>query len=200
MKLKGTVLKYLYPHSEMRLMSDSDILIKEEQMPKIKGVMKSLGYEYRTSSDHEWIWARPELTAELHKRIVASYQKDYFEYFDNGWKLAKQIEGTYEYKMSKEDEFIYLFTHLAKHYRDSGIGIKHFADIYVFIRAEKNLDMDYVENVLKKLGIYTFFVNVQNMLNVWFCDTGWDEISEFITCKVFESGVYGQRLTVEVIN
>ena len=195
MKLKGTVLKRLYPQPEMRLMSDSDILIKEEQMPEIKGIMQKLGYEYQKSSDHEWIWAKPELTAELHKRIVASYQKDYYDYFGNGWRLAKAVEGSFEYKMSKEDELIYLFTHLAKHYRDAGIGIKHFVDIYVFLNSEKELDMEHVKSTLKKLELYTFFENVKRMLNVWFCDTGWDEISEFITLKVFESGVYGQRLT-----
>lgn len=195
MKLKGTVLKRLYPQPEMRLMSDSDILIKEEQMPEIKGIMQRLGYEYQKSSDHEWIWAKPELTAELHKRIVASYQKDYYDYFGNGWRLAKAVEGSFEYKMSKEDELIYLFTHLAKHYRDAGIGIKHFVDIYVFLNSEKELDMEYVKSTLKKLELYTFFENVKRMLNVWFCDTGWDEVSEFITLKVFESGVYGQRLT-----
>lgn len=194
LKLKGTNLKGLYPHPEMRIMSDADILIREDQMPQIKGIMKALGYEYLVSSDHEWEWKKPELMVELHKRIIPSYQTDLYDYFGNGWKLAKKVEGKSEYVMSKEDEFIYLFAHLVKHYRDAGIGIKHFVDVYVFLNANPSLDMEYVKNAFKKLKLYTFFENTQKMLNAWFCDTGWDEISEFITLKVFESGVYGQKL------
>ncbi len=194
LKLKGSNLKTLYPHLEMRLMSDADVLIRVEQMPQIEKIVKKLGYSYSTSSDHEWIWEKPELTLELHKRIIASYQKDFYEYFGDGWRLATKIDGKSEYKMSNEDELVYLITHLAKHYRDAGIGIKHFADIYVFLNANPELDMSYVENALKKLKLYEFFVNAQATLNAWFCDTGYDEISEFITHKVFESGVYGQKL------
>lgn len=194
LKLKGSNLKVLYPHSEMRIMSDADILIREEQMPQIKGIMKSLGYEYFVSSDHEWEWKKPELMVELHKRIIPSYQTDLYDYFGNGWKLAKKVEGKSEYVMSKEDEFIYLFAHLVKHYRDAGIGIKHFVDIYVFLNANSSLDMNYVKKAFKQLGLYTFFENTQKMLSVWFDDAEWDEISEFITHKVFESGAYGQKL------
>ena len=194
LKLKGSNLKPLYPHAEMRLMSDADILIREEQMPQIEKIVKELGYTYSATSDHEWIWEKQELTLELHKRIIASYQKDFYDYFGNGWQLANKIEGKSEYQMSKEDELVYLFTHLAKHYRDAGVGIKHFVDIYVFLNANKDIDVEYVENTLKKLNLYEFFVNVKNTINVWFSDTEWDEISNFITLKVFESGVYGQKL------
>ncbi len=194
MKLKGSNLKALYPLSEMRLMSDADILIKEEQMPQIKSILKELGFEYRATSDHEWIWEKPELTLELHKRLIPSYQKDLYAYFGSGWEKARKIEGKSEYEMSKEDELIYLFTHLVKHYRDAGVGIKHFVDIYAYLLANKDLDMAYVDSTLKKLKLYDFFVNVKNTVNAWFCDTGFDEISEFITQKVFESGAYGQKL------
>lgn len=195
LKLKGTVLKRLYPHPEMRLMSDADVLVKKEQYAQIEKIVQGLGFSYKQSSDHEWIWEKPELTLELHKRLVATYQKDYYAYFGDGWQLAKKENDSTEYKMSREDELVYLFTHLAKHYRDSGIGVKHFTDIYVFMNAERDLDMSYIERALDNLGLLSFFKNVRKMLLCWFEDEPWDEVSEFITAKVFESGVYGQRIT-----
>ena len=195
LKLKGTVLKSLYPHPEMRLMSDSDILIKEEQEDKIERIMKSLGYTFKVSSDHEWIWEKGKMTIELHRRIIASYQKDFYAYFGNGWQLAKRAGDTSEYKMSLEDEFIYLFTHLSKHYRDAGIGIKHFTDIYVFLNAHTDLDMEYIRATLKSLGLLAFFDNVLAVLDAWFDDGEVTPVVEFITAKVFDSGVYGSRLT-----
>ena len=195
MKLKGTILKPLYPNSEMRMMSDSDILIKREQMSEIEPIMKSLGYTHVNNSDHEWIWQNDIITIELHKRLIATYQKDFYEYFGDGWKLAKQIDGKSEYKMSNEDELVYLFTHLSKHYRDAGIGIKHFTDIYVFLNAHKEIDISYVRACLDRLGLLSFFDNVLRMLDVWFEEKECDEVSEFITSKIFGSGTYGNRLT-----
>ncbi len=195
LKLKGAIIKRLYPQSEMRIMSDADILIRENQMDKIEDLMKSLGFTFVISSDHEWIWKNNVLPIELHKRIIATYQKDFYAHFGDGWKLAhkKEEEGC-EYVMSLEDEFIYLFTHLAKHYREAGIGIKHMTDIYLFLKAYPSLDLDYVYNELEKLKLLSFYKNVKKTLDVWFNDTECDEIAEFITAKIFESGVYGTKL------
>lgn len=195
LKLKGTILKPLYPNPEMRMMSDSDILIRQEQMAKIEPIMKSLGYKNVNNSDHEWIWQNDIITIELHKRLIATYQKDFYEFFGDGWQLALPVEGKSEYKMSAENELIYLFAHLSKHYRDAGIGVKHFTDIYVFLNAHSELNMEYVRDNLSKLGLLAFFDNVRAMLDVWFDNKECDEVSAFITSKIFGSGVYGQRLT-----
>jgi hypothetical protein len=194
MKLKGSILKKLYPQPEMRMMSDADILIKEEQESAIEKVVKDLGYTFVQNSDHEWIWEKDTLALELHRRIIATYQKDYYAYFGDGWRLAKKNESATEYEMSKEDEFIYLFTHLAKHYRDSGIGIKHITDIYVFLKNYNEIDMDYIERELDNLKLLTFFNNVKKTVNVWFNGEKSDEVSDFITAKIFESGAYGTQL------
>ena len=195
LKLKGSILKRLYPKVEMRLMSDADILIKEDKRSEAEKVMSELEYTFVQDSDHEIIWKNHAIQIELHKRIIATYQKDFYEYFGDGWKLAhKKSEDSFEYVMSLEDEFIYLFTHLAKHYREAGIGIKHMTDIYLFLSHYPELNLDYVYNELEKLKLLEFYKNVKRTLDVWFNDTEWDEISEFITAKIFESGVYGTKL------
>lgn len=192
MKLKGTVLKKLYPHSDMRMMSDADILIREEQVDMINDVMHSFGYVFGVESDHEMIWTKGAVKIELHKRIVPSYNRDFFAHLGNGWKLARRKNDlSCEYIMSVEDEFVYLVTHFAKHYRDAGIGIRHATDIHVFMTNHRDIDMKYVNHALKQLGIYVFFVNVCKMLDVWFKDAECDEISEFLTKKIFRNGAYG---------
>ena len=94
MPLKGTLLKPLYPKNDMRSMSDVDVLIKLEQYDKIRSVMQSLGFSEKTESDHELIWTSSSFVLELHKRIVPSYNKDFYSYFGDGWQLAtkKQYE------------------------------------------------------------------------------------------------------------
>lgn len=90
MPLKGLVLKELYPKKDMRSMSDADVLICVEQYPKIKEIMLSLGFSEKIESDHELIWESPLLTLELHKRLIPSYNEDFFAYFGDGWQLAKK--------------------------------------------------------------------------------------------------------------
>ncbi len=195
LKLKGSIIKRLYPQGEMRIMSDADILIRENQMEQLENLLPTLGYTYIQSSDHEWIWKGDILPLELHKRIIASYQKDFYAYFKDGWNLAhRKNDVNCEYVMNLEDEFIYLFTHLSKHYRDAGIGIKHLTDIYLFLESYPDLNMEYVYSVFEKLGLLKFYHNVKKTLDVWFRDAECDEVSEFITAKIFESGVYGTRL------
>ena len=192
MPLKGTLLKKMYPKPEMRIMGDADILIKTEQYEEIKPIMQSLGYSEKTESDHEFIWFKAHSLIELHKRIIPSYNKDYFAYYGDGWNLAKIIDGT-RYAMTDEDNMIYLFTHFAKHYRDAGIGIKHIVDLWVYRNCHKNMDEQYIKQELKKLQLYNFYENIVRTLSVWFEDNTPDEVTDFVTAVIFNSGVFGTK-------
>ena len=193
MPLKGTVLKALYPAPEMRTMSDADILISlDNYETKTKIIMEQLGFTATVESDHELIWRDKELCVELHKRIVPSYNKDFYGYYGDGWRFAKPKEG-HRYAMNPEDEFIYLFTHLSKHYRDGGIGIKHFTDLWVYRQKYADLDWDYIHNELEKLELDRFFRNIESVLAVWFDGHEPDEMTDFITEYVMGSGAYGSH-------
>ncbi|MGI6279786.1 MAG: nucleotidyltransferase family protein [Acutalibacteraceae bacterium] len=191
MPLKGVLLKKMYPKDDMRLMGDADILIKTEQYDKIKPLMLNLGFTEKIESDHEFVWYNRSLYLELHKRLIPSYNKDYYAYFGDGWRLARRAEG---YKcrceMSDNDNFIYLFTHFAKHYRDAGIGIKHIVDLWVYKR-DKSLDEDYLKKELTALCLYDFYLNVSHTINACFEGQPHDPKTEFLTSVIFNSGVYG---------
>ena len=190
--VKGTILRDLYPYPEMRLMSDADILIKEEDYGRIKPIMSGLGFVEQYESDHELVWKKGQFSIELHKRLVPSYNKDYFEYFGDGWKLATiKDEETNACSMSLEDNFIYTFVHYAMHYRNGGIGVKHVTDFYVFMDKNPQLDFGYIEAELEKLQLLEFWKNTKNLLDVWFNSRPSDEKTEFMTTKIFDSGAYG---------
>ena len=116
--LKGAIQKKLYPKPEMRPMGDIDILIKVEQYNKIKEIMKDFGYVEDKESDHELVWIKQKIMVELHKRVIPSYNEDYYKYFGDGWKLAKQSQNlSSEFYFTPEDNFIYLFTHFSIRFR-----------------------------------------------------------------------------------
>lgn len=192
MPLKGTLLKAMYPKAEMRSMGDADVLIRVDQYDRIKPLMPPLGFAEGVESDHELIWQSPALFLELHKRLIPSYNKDYFAYYGDGWQLAKVKDGC-RYGMTAEDQLIYLFTHFAKHYRDGGIGIKHMTDLWVYRRHHPDLDEAYIRRELTTLQLYTFYTHICRTLSVWFEGAEGDEHTALITDFVFDSGTFGSH-------
>lgn len=195
MPLKGCLLKSLYPKPEIRRMGDIDILVRKNgQYRETTRVMKELGFEMKGESDHELSWERAGMLVELHSRIIPSYNKDFYVFIGDGWELARLKRGT-EYEMSPENMFVYLFTHFTKHYRDSGIGIIHMCDLYLYMKSTK-LDYGYIEAELKKAKLYDFYRNVRATLDVWFEEKEPTELTDHITSVIFNSGVYGTRESV----
>lgn len=189
--LKGASLQQLYAKPEQRLMSDADLLIKPEQYEKIKTILIGLGFLQGQESNHELIWHKPgALQLELHKMLIPSYNRDYFAYYGNGWKLAKPTK-TSRFCFSPEEEFIYLFTHFAKHYRDGGVGLKHAVDLFVFKNANPALNQSYILAELKKLQLLSFYQNVSAMLRCWFSGESANKVTDFLTQRIFQSGAYG---------
>ncbi len=193
MPLKGAIIKEYYPSPEMRYMGDIDVLVNPSQYKKIKTIMENMGFAFVVESDHEYVWEKKNtLRVELHKRLIPSYNEDFYDYYKDGWHLAKEKTEN-GYIMADEDFLIYIFTHLAKHYRDGGVGIKHFIDLWVYLSEKPELDYNYIENELAKLDLFTFYKNVLKMLDVWFCEACDTEMSDFLTEWIFSGGAYGSN-------
>lgn len=191
MPMKGLILKPLYPQPEMRTMGDADVLIKLEQYPEIEKIMSELGFVFRYESDHELVWEDPSLFLELHKSIMTSYNKDFYRYFGNGWEIANSVPNSCRYEMSAEDFYIYIFVHFTKHYRISGIGIKHLLDLWVYSRTNPNLDWKYITSRLEKMRLCEFHQNVRNTIAAWFNGGEETAVTDLITNVIFSSGQYG---------
>lgn len=188
--LKGARLRSLYPKGEMRAMSDIDILIREEQYPKIQAMMENLGFSFEKESDHEYVWTFGKTYIELHKYLIPSYNKDYYAYFGSGWDRAKKTEGKSRYEMTVEDELVYLFTHFTKHYRDTGIGIRHLLDIKQFLQL-KQPDEIYLKKQLKKLKLWEFFSHTKNLISYWFEEGEPDPAVLQMEKVLFSGGAFG---------
>ncbi|MBO4467734.1 MAG: nucleotidyltransferase family protein [Clostridia bacterium] len=193
--LKGLDIRKLYPKEDMRIMGDIDILIKESQYAGITSVMTGLGFKDLNESNHEHIWKNNGVIVELHKRLIPSYNKDYYKYFGDGWQLAHPDgNGKHLFKMRDENNYVYIFAHFAKHYRDGGIGLRHLVDLYVCRNHYKELDLEYIDKELEKLHLKEFYHNVSMTLDALFENAEENDMTELITNYIFESGPYGTRM------
>lgn len=188
MPLKGTVMKPMYPAHEMRIMHDSDVLIREEQREQIGPIMEQLGYAMMSEADHEWNWLSDELKIELHKRLVSSDDKDYYSYFGDGWQFAQKQSGC-RYSMTQEDAFIFEFVHFTRHYCTSGVSIRHIIDLWVHLRSNEAMDSPSIREKLEKMRLGTFYDNVMTLIRAWFYEGQWDSRTEFMTDYIFSGGV-----------
>ncbi len=191
MLLKGSSIKKYYPASEFRLMGDIDVLVKEAQYNAIKPLLTEIGLVEKIESDHELIWVNCNgLVLEIHKRLIPSYNDDYYSYYINPWEKAV-YKSNHSYSMSKEDEYIYIFTHLTKHYRDGGIGLRHLIDIWYFSLKHSLLNKTYISKELDKLGLLEFHNNIIDTLDVWFNGKEATELTDYITKRIIDSGSFG---------
>lgn len=192
MLLKGLTVCNLYPKPEMRFMGDADVLIHFEQYEKIIPIIESKGMTFVKENLNELSWEKYPLYLELHRYLVSPQHKDYFNVFGNGWQYANLENGfKHRYNMTDEDFYVFLFAHMTKHYRSSGIGIKHITDVWVYLKNKPNLDMEYVNNQLKKLRMDVFHKNVLKTVEAWFENGEFGEVEYLITEKILKSGAFG---------
>ena len=203
MPIKGCLMKGRYPSPELRFMGDADVLIRSEQYDRIIPIMQSLSFEKDEECDHVFVWKRDDLLLELHVKLIPSSEKFLCDYFGDGWHLAKK-KGGFCYAMSKEDEYIFLFSHFVKHYRDSGIGCRHVIDLWVFDRLLDENSRSYILQELKKMKLDRFYENMQRVIKNWFEDKESDSVTDHITDFIFSCGNWGTAknhlLAREILN
>ncbi len=193
MPLKGYITKKLYPSADMRDSCDIDILIRTEQYEKLHEIMIEHGFNYKLESTHEYIYyIEPAMVVELHKTLVPEYNHDLYEYYGNGWKYARKVEGCdYIYEMSDEDFYLYNIVHCAKHYLNSGIGLRYIIDVYLLKEYLERTDARYINEQLEKLGLTRFHSIVRKLSEVWFGEEKYDELTRVMAANILISGDSG---------
>ena len=155
--LKGILLKDDYPESAMREMNDNDILVDNTRMNDVRAIMEGLGYtcEFFELWHHDVYSKPPTLEFEMHRSLFEDEAMPLFaEYFAD--IISKAERNGCECKLSDEDFYLYVLCHTYKHYTHAGSGLRSLLDVYVFLRAHPDLDREYLDAELQKLGITDF--------------------------------------------
>lgn len=188
--MKGCILKGLYPQPEMRTMGDADVLIRIEQYDNIKNVMNRFGFTEDIWSHYDVHWSSKELLVELHYRLFSEEHEDICRYFEDGWSKVQKTSGS-RYDFTAEDHYMYIFTHMTKHFRFGGVGARHITDLYVYRRTHPEMDEQQLDRVLEQLNLLKFHRNIQKVLAVWFEGAADEYVTDLITTYVFSGGAFG---------
>ena len=192
--LKGSQLKKFYPKNVIRTSNDIDIYVDKCQVEKANEVMLSEGFSFESNhKNEEFAYKKePRYYVELHTNLegFSDKQKEILLSFTNN---ALKADGE-RYELTDSDCYIYTLFHLYKHFVNSGVGVRMFFDIYL-IKKNGNIDLDYVNPILKKLDIDGFAKVVDEVSLVLF--EGKEERDDIrkVVEFVFYSGIFGNKYT-----
>lgn len=167
--LKGSVIKHYYPKVYHRSMSDMDILIRPEDQTQVKECMKALGYtvEHYGGGCVDVYYKQPVVNVEIHHVLFNFKYDTWLRYFQ---KVIAEMHPDEEgvYHLSKEDTYLYLLTHMAKHLQEGGSGIRPVLDVWLYLRKEElQFDVEYVNKGLKMLRLQKLHERTKKLGEYW---------------------------------
>lgn len=193
--MKGAILRFIYPSPELREMSDLDILIAKDDMQKADKVLTECGYSLVESIKHHDVYAKmPFMVVEAHRAMYdKTVDKTQNRYFDNFSRTMIKEGCSYTHVFGLEDFYVYMMAHMAKHFYQTGCGIRHLVDIYVYLnRYVDEMDREYIDNELEKCGILTFTKHMEKLTYAWLDDAEVDSLYSDMFLYMIDSGIYGK--------
>lgn len=158
--LKGAVLCHMYPEYGMRQMSDNDIFFDPAFRQEVHDWFVEQGYEVKSfgKSNHDEYQKKPVYNFEMHVSLFSKGSYPKFVHYYSGLKdrLILTQGKKFEYNMSDEDFYLYMLAHEYKHYSDNGTGLRSLVDLYIYCQAKENLNWDYLNTELEKMGLLIF--------------------------------------------
>lgn len=193
--LKGAVLREYYPREDLRTMSDLDILIRKEDIPRIRSLLSHIGYKAEVvDSRNEDVYTRDEcVTLEVHRELFWK-QDTWNEYFQHVWGRTEKLPGyNWVQIMNPEDFYFHLLGHMIHHMHNGGIGIKAFLDIKIFQEQNREkLETEEFQDTLKAFHLEKLNENIGKLFQSWEGEDQTDPLMEAWTEFIMNCGAYGE--------
>lgn len=190
--LKGCIIKGLYPQTDMRTMSDIDILIDPENAARARDIMLELGYtcEHFDYEHHDVYFKPPVMNVEIHRELLGAEGRDFDVVFSDPWSMCKQTDGM-RYEFRADAFFAYILAHAIKHLDEGGTGIRSVMDIWVCQHSEMPIDREKVLEMLEPSGKSGRARLLIELSEVWFGESPHTESTQEMEQYILGSGTYG---------
>jgi hypothetical protein len=209
--LKGAVMKEIYPRPEMREMGDIDFMVYESSFDKAQEILTEMGFELMRAVKHHFIFRKaPYLVVEIHWSLYEqTVDKGQYLYYKDNFRSKLKEGCRYTYEFSDEDFYVYMISHMAKHFYENGCGIRNLLDVYIYRKNyEQKMDWDYIGLELAKCGLTDFERHMSALAQIWL---GGSESTEFynqlymymLDCGIYgksENGIWGQLAKQDLHN
>ncbi len=189
--LKGSVLREYYPEPWMRTSCDIDVFIKKEDLQKaISLLIEKCNYRCDSIGEYDaQLYSNSGVHFELHFSLTETTSpKKEKALFNN--LFDKAIGETYKKNLTDEMNYCYHFSHVAKHLRYGGCGIRAVLDTMILNEVVTH-DKEKRERLLEETGLLKLSKAIEKLARVWFDGEEEDERSRILSDFIILGGVYG---------
>lgn len=173
--LKGIVLKALYPEPDMRVMSDADMLISDEQFEAGRTLLGGSGFVAVEDECHDDTFvceSEAGLRVELHRRLFDKKRQGFLAALDETalFPVSKAVRveacGGEVWSLPPTEHALFLLLHMAKHMIVTGFGLRQVADFALFAeRYGSVIEWQRMRGQCEKLSLMTFARSI-----MWICE------------------------------
>ena len=193
--LKGAIIRGFYPEPWMRTSCDIDILVRGEDIQKSADIIKEkLGYTRGNLGDHDISMFAPSGGhLEMHYHLVTPTAKaEEVAVFEKVWSEGARARDPlgYRYDMSEEYLYCYHISHLVKHLRCGGSGIRTVLDTWI-LNNRVEYDAQKRDALLAEAGLLRAARAIERLAEIWFSKAESDALSEMLGEYIVTGGVYG---------
>lgn len=166
--VKGLILRNLYPQPDSRPSGDEDLYVPLAEFQRATEILQAAGVVLAHEGKEENIFDDPVcgLHIELHGMLFDREAKAFGQYqalFEEGFQdpVEHQIQGVPVLSLSYDRHFLFLVTHLTKHFLACGVGIRQILDIVMYAEAyREQIDWEAVYATLEEQGLLVLTANV----------------------------------------
>lgn len=189
--LKGCIIKQLYPQSDMRTMSDIDILIDEENASAARDIMLKLGYscEHFGYDIHDIYYMQPVMNVEIHRALFGEEGGEFRGIFRDPWAMCTNDGMRYDF--CKDEFFAYILAHAVKHIEEGGTGIRTIMDLWICVHSDMDIDSEKSLGLLEPSGKSKQARLLLELSEVWFGERQHSSQTEQLEGYILGSGTYG---------
>lgn len=189
--LKGSIIKGLYPQSDMRSMSDIDILIDPENAEKAREIMTELGYscEHFGYDIHDIYHKSPVMNVEIHRALFGEDGREFQEVFSDPWSSC--TSNGMKFSFTPDAFFAYVLAHAVKHLEEGGTGIRSIMDLWVCLHSDMGIELKRALAILEPSGKRDTARLMVELSDVWFGGVPHSEATMNLERYILGSGTYG---------
>lgn len=189
--LKGSVIRNLYPESWMRTSCDIDVLVKEEDVQRSANLLvDKFNYKKGKLDYHDISLISPsDIHLELHYSLCENIES-IDKLLVKVWDYSFKVQDSNEFRMSNEYFIFHIIAHMMYHFVGGGCGVRTLIDLYL-IRKNLNYDEQKLFEMLENCGVKKFYVEMVNLIQVWFENGTHSELSLELEKFILSGGVYG---------
>lgn len=165
--LKGMSVACVYPHAELRVPGDIDLLVREADLDRVSSILSEHGYMYTHATDLHTCFMKilPDGTAidvEVHVAVsifpntskgqfAQSYMSDALDHIQ-----LRELDGTEFPVLTGVYQLIALLSHMERHLMILGIGLRQMCDWAVTVHALRGEIGQSELDALEKCGLLQF--------------------------------------------